>query len=148
MRAHPPMLVPGGTGRTGRRVVQRRAAPRLPVRSGSRPGGLPFDGQRPPAREAVLADVRAAYVADQPGPAAPGAAEEVGHLAVAWGVRRLALLSRRDEPEAVRAEEALRQSGAQWTVGRSARRPTPSGTPPCDFADCARRAAARIWNER
>ncbi|MEU9198510.1 NmrA family transcriptional regulator [Streptomyces sp. NPDC048332] len=118
------MLVLGGTGRTGRRVVQRLAALHLPVRIGSRSSGLPFDWQQPTTWQRVLADVRAAYIAYQPDIAAPGAAEEVGRfarLAVASGVRRLVLLSRRGEPEAERAEEALRQSGAECAVVRSAR---------------------------
>ena len=36
-------LVLGGTGKTGRRVVQRLAARSLPVRIGSRSGEPPFD---------------------------------------------------------------------------------------------------------
>jgi uncharacterized protein YbjT (DUF2867 family) len=46
VRRHAAMLVPGGTGKTGRRVVQRLAALHLPVRIGSRSIGLPFDWQR------------------------------------------------------------------------------------------------------
>ncbi|MGW5351474.1 SDR family oxidoreductase [Streptomyces sp. NPDC004031] len=123
MQRHAPVLVLGGTGRTGRRVVRRLAALHLPVRIGSRSGGLPFDWQQPATWEPVLAGARAVYVAYQPDPAASGAADKVGRLAglaVASGVRRLVLLSRRGEPEAMRAEEALKRSGAQWTVVRSA----------------------------
>jgi uncharacterized protein YbjT (DUF2867 family) len=43
----------------------------------------------------------------------------LGELAVVNGVRRLTLLSGRGEPEAVRAEEALRASGVELTVVRA-----------------------------
>jgi uncharacterized protein YbjT (DUF2867 family) len=36
-------LVLGGSGKTARRVVKRLTAKDLPVRIGSRHGGLPFD---------------------------------------------------------------------------------------------------------
>ncbi|MFC9672559.1 MULTISPECIES: NmrA family transcriptional regulator [unclassified Streptomyces] len=123
MQRHTPVLVLGGTGKTGRRVVQRLAARHLPVRIGSRSGGLPFDWQKPATWEPALADVRAAYVTYQPDLAAPGAPETVGRfarLAAASGVRRLVLLSGRGEPDAARAEEALQQCGVEWTVVRSA----------------------------
>jgi uncharacterized protein YbjT (DUF2867 family) len=38
-----PILVLGGTGKTGRRVAERLAARGLPVRIGSRSGRPPFD---------------------------------------------------------------------------------------------------------
>ena len=41
-------------------------------------------------------------------------------MAVGLGVRRLVLLSARGEDQALPAEEALRASGAQWTVVRAA----------------------------
>src|SRR5690348_1838265 len=40
-------LVLGGTGKTGRRLVQRLTALDQPVRIGSRSGGLPFDWEDP-----------------------------------------------------------------------------------------------------
>ncbi|MGC3002482.1 NmrA family NAD(P)-binding protein, partial [Streptomyces sp. G35A] len=52
-----------------------------------------------------------------------GTAEAVGDLAreaLALGVRRLVLLSARGEEQALPAEEALRASGADWTVVRAA----------------------------
>ena len=51
------------------------------------------------------------------------AAEAVGELAgtaVGLGVRRLVLLSARGEDQALPTEEALRASGADWTVVRAA----------------------------
>jgi len=38
-----PILVLGGSGKTGRRVAQRLAAQGLPVRVASRTGSTPFD---------------------------------------------------------------------------------------------------------
>ena len=44
-----PTLVLGGTGKTGRRVVERLAAQGVPARVGSRSGEPPFDWEdRPP----------------------------------------------------------------------------------------------------
>jgi uncharacterized protein YbjT (DUF2867 family) len=115
-------LVIGGTGKTGRRVAQRRAALGVPIRLGTRSSEPAFDWEDPSTWEASLQDVGAAYLAYQPDAAAPGAAEAIGAfsaLAVASGVQRLVLLSGRGEPEAQRGELAVQQSGASWTVLRA-----------------------------
>jgi uncharacterized protein YbjT (DUF2867 family) len=65
----------------------------------------------------------AAYVSYFPDVAVPGAPEAIAafaHDALAAGVRRLVLLSGRGEAEAQRAEQALRASGADWTIVRCA----------------------------
>jgi uncharacterized protein YbjT (DUF2867 family) len=114
-------LVIGGTGKTGRRVVERLAARGVPTRVGSRSGVPPFDWQQPGTWGPALAGVDRAYLAYVPDVAAPGAADTVGAFAaeaVAGGVRRLVLLSGRGEEEAQRAERALQASGAEWTVVR------------------------------
>ena len=52
----------------------------------------------------------------------PGAADRVAaftRLAVDRGVRRLVLLSGRNEEGAQRAEQAVQRSGAEWTIVRS-----------------------------
>ncbi|MFD7386735.1 Rossmann-fold NAD(P)-binding domain-containing protein [Streptomyces anulatus] len=111
------VLVTSGTGKTGRRVVERLTALGVPVRSGSRTGAVPFDWQDASGWAAALRGVRAAYVAYYPDLAVPGAAEamaDFGRIAEACGVRRVVLLSGRGEPRAVVAEEALR--GAVGTV--------------------------------
>ncbi|MER7554985.1 NmrA family transcriptional regulator [Streptomyces anulatus] len=111
------VLVTSGTGKTGRRVVERLTALGVPVRSGSRTGAVPFDWQDASGWAAALRGVRAAYVAYYPDLAVPGAAEamaDFGRIAEACGVRRVVLLSGRGEPRAVVAEEALR--GAAGTV--------------------------------
>ena len=114
-------LVLGGTGKTGRRVVQRLTALDEPVRMGSRSGGLPFDWADPATWAPALTGVKAAYVSYYPDLAAPGAAEAIGsfaEMAVNSGTRRLVMLSGRGEDEAMACEKALADSGADWTVLR------------------------------
>lgn len=115
-------LVAGGTGKTGRRVVQRLTARGVPVRVGSRSGEPPFDWEDATTWAPVLDGVRAAYVAYYPDLGVPGADEVVGsfaRLAVERGVRRLVLLSGRGEEGAEVAEQAVRDAGAEWTILRS-----------------------------
>jgi uncharacterized protein YbjT (DUF2867 family) len=118
-----PTLVLGGTGKTGRRVAQRLEARGVPVRIGSRSGEPPFDWEDRSTWAAPLQGVESVYVSYYPDLAVPGAAEAVGSfadLAVARGVPRLVLLSGRGEPEAEQAEHAVRASGAELTILRSA----------------------------
>ncbi|MFF4988960.1 NAD(P)H-binding protein [Streptosporangium saharense] len=122
MSDHTPTLVLGGTGKTGSRVVRRLTERHLPVRIGSRSGGIPFDWENPATWAPALQDARAVYVSYYPDLAAPGAPEAVGsfaELAVSLGARRLVLLSGRGEEEAKAAEDAVRASGAEWTILRA-----------------------------
>jgi uncharacterized protein YbjT (DUF2867 family) len=115
-------LVLGGTGKTGRRVVERLAARGVPTRVGSRSGAPPFDWEDRSTWAPALDGVRAAYVSYYPDLAVPGAPEKVGsfaQLAVQSGVGRLVLLAGRGEPEAEQAEDAVRASGADLTILRS-----------------------------
>ena len=115
-------LVLGGTGKTGSRVAGRLEAGGLPVRIGSRAGEPPFDWEDRGTWESVLEGVGSVYVTYQPDLAVPGAADAVrsfADLAVESGVRRLVLLSGRGEDGAERGEEAVRESGAEWTILRS-----------------------------
>jgi uncharacterized protein YbjT (DUF2867 family) len=114
-------LVLGGTGKTGRRVVHRLKARGLPVRVGSRSGELPFDWEDWATWAPALRDVESVYVSYYPDLAVPGAVAAVrlfADLAVEAGVRRLVLLSGRGEEEAQRAELAVQEAGAEWTVVR------------------------------
>ena len=115
-------LVLGGRGKTGRRVVERLTARGVATRVGSRSGRPPFDWQDRSTWVPVLEGVRSAYVSYYPDLAVPGSVETVGsfaRLAVDSGVRRLVLLAGRGEPEAERAEDAVRESGADLTILRS-----------------------------
>lgn len=118
----PATLVIGGTGKTGRRVVARLTARGLPVRVGSRSGQPPFDWADAATWGPALAGVDQAYITYYPDVAVPGSAAAIAALAdqaLRQGVRRLVLLSGRGEAEAERAEQALIDSGAEWTVVRS-----------------------------
>jgi uncharacterized protein YbjT (DUF2867 family) len=120
-------LVLGGTGKTGRRVVERLEARGIPVRVGSRSAEPPFDWDDEATWAPALSGVGSVYVTYYPDLAVPGSVEAVrsfADLAVKAGVRRLVLLSGRGEPEAERAELALQEvvdasAGAEWTILRS-----------------------------
>jgi uncharacterized protein YbjT (DUF2867 family) len=117
-----PILVLGGTGKTGRRVAERLTARGVPIRLGSRSGKPPFDWEDRSTWEAALQGVRSVYVSYYPDIAVPGAVEIVGsfaELAVESGVPRLVLLAGRGEEEGERGEQAVRDSGAELTVLRS-----------------------------
>ncbi|MGH9227870.1 MAG: NAD(P)H-binding protein [Acidimicrobiales bacterium] len=118
-----PTLVLGGTGKTGRRIVDRLTARGLPVRIGSRSAPTPFDWDDQTTWAPALDDVRAAYISYFPDLAIPGAPDAVrafAELAMERGVRRLVLLSGRGEEEAQRAERAVQETGADVTVVRCA----------------------------
>lgn len=119
---HQTVLVLGGNGKTGRRVAQRLTARGLPVRIGSRSGAPPIDWQDPSTWAPALDGVGSVYLTYYPDLAAPGAVEATrsfAELAVRSGAPRLVLLSGRGEPEAERAERAVRDTGAQLTILRS-----------------------------
>ena len=117
---HRPTLVLGGTGKTGRRLVERLTRRHIPVRIGSRSAGLPFDWDQPSTWGPVFRDVEAAYtyvpdlVVADPTDAIAGVVE----TALAAGTRRLVLLSGRGEAKAEACEKILMSSGADWTILR------------------------------
>ena len=122
MRDHTkPTLVISSTGKTGSRVAERLEERGVPTRSGSRSTDPPFDWEDPGTWAAALDGAGAAYVSYYPDIAIPGAVEAVtafAETALAHDVRRLVLLSGRGEEEAQRAERAVRESGADWTIVR------------------------------
>jgi len=117
-----PTLVLGGNGKTGRRVAERLWQAGHPVRIGSRSGAPPFDWENRETWSGALEGTSAAYVSFQPDLAVPGALDIVTAFfaqAMEQGVRRMVLLSGRGEQEAEQAEEALKASGADWTILRA-----------------------------
>jgi uncharacterized protein YbjT (DUF2867 family) len=115
------VLVLGGTGKTGRRVVERLQARGVAVRVGSRSASPPFEWKDPASWGPALAGASAVYVSYYPDLAVPGAPEAVGALADEarrQGVQRLVLLSGRGEEEAQRAEQVVQGAGLEWTVVR------------------------------
>ncbi|MGW8437246.1 NAD-dependent epimerase/dehydratase family protein [Nocardiopsis sp. NPDC055879] len=120
------VLVTGGTGMTGRRVTrlltERGVDHRVASRSGHQESGTPpFDWGSPDTWDAVLDGSDAVYLCYHPDLALPGAAETVTAFATRateHGVRRMALLSGRGEPEAQHAEEQVRAVFPGLTVLR------------------------------
>jgi len=115
-------LVLGGTGKSGRRIVERLASRGVPTRVASR-GAVPsFDWGQPSTWDAVLDGVTAAYISYAPDLAIPGATDAIRELverAVACGVKRLVLLSGRGEQEAQRCERIVQDAGIEWTIVRA-----------------------------
>ncbi|GGV21973.1 NmrA family transcriptional regulator [Actinomadura cremea] len=115
-------LVLGGTGKTGRRVVERLEALDVPVRMGSRSADPAFDWTERAGWPHVLRGVEAVYLAFAPDLAVPGAPDAIRAFTAAAreaGVRRVVLLSGRGEEEAVACETVVRESGLEWTVVRA-----------------------------
>jgi uncharacterized protein YbjT (DUF2867 family) len=118
-----PILVLGGTGKTGSRIVERLTARGIPTRLGSRSATPPFDWENQSTWAPALEGVGAAYISYFPDIAIPGAPEAVhafAETALTCGVRRLVLLSGRGEEEAQRAERMVQDTGADVTVVRCA----------------------------
>ena len=115
-------LVLGGSGKTGRRVVERLRRRKVPVRVGGRFDEPRFDWDDESTWPEALRNTKAIYITYYPDLAAPGALETIRlftDVAVAAGVRRLVLLSGRGEPEAQRCEQVIRLSGVEWTLLRA-----------------------------
>ncbi|MEU4643728.1 NAD(P)H-binding protein [Micromonospora sp. NPDC023814] len=122
MSSIPTTLVLGGTGKTGRRIVDRLTARRVPVRVGSRSGAPRFDWSDRATWSAVLTDVDAVYLSYAPDLAVPGAIDDIRaftDLAVSTGVQRLVLLSGRGEDEAQSCEKLVQDAGVDWTIIRA-----------------------------
>lgn len=115
-------LVLGGTGKTGRRVVERLEALDVPVRMGSRSASPAFDWTDESTWAPVLRDVEKVYLSYYPDLAVPGAPEAIRAFTAAAagaGVRHVVLLSGRGEEEAQECERIVQASGLEWTVVRA-----------------------------
>ncbi len=122
MKDNTTTLVIGGTGKTGKRVVDHLHQAGLPVRVGSRSATPSFDWDNESTWEAALDGVSAVYVTYSPDLAMPGATDAIQalvDLAKKKGVRRLVLLSGRGEEEAQACEAIVQQSGLEWTIVRA-----------------------------
>ena len=117
-----PVLVLGGTGKTGRRVVDRLNARSIPVRVGSRSGQPRFDWDDSTTWAAVLDGVRAAYMPypDLIVPAATKVTRTFAEQAVEHGVTRIVLLTGRGEDEAQLAEREVQELDVEVTIVRCA----------------------------
>ena len=116
-----PILVIGGNGRTGKRIVQTLKELRIPVRVGSRSGAPSFDWTNRSTWAPALEGMKAVYISYQPDLAVEGAAGDIqclAELAAKAGIQKLVLLSGRGEPEAQACEEIIQQSGIDHTILR------------------------------
>ncbi|MFC9430703.1 NmrA family NAD(P)-binding protein [Streptomyces sp. NPDC056987] len=114
-------LVIGGTGKTGRRVVDRLTALGRPVRVGSRSGHPPFAWEDQATWKPALEGTDRVYIV-HPDPFQPDYAEQIGTLAQAaadCGTRRLVLLSGRGDSVSQASEENVKVAGVEWTVVRA-----------------------------
>lgn len=115
-------LVLGGTGKTGRRVVEGLKAKGHAVRVGSRSNVPSFDWDNEKSWDACLEGITAAYVTYAPDLAIPGATDAIEAFcrkAKAAAVKRLVLLSGRGEEEAQACERIVQASGLEWTIVRA-----------------------------
>jgi uncharacterized protein YbjT (DUF2867 family) len=117
------ILVVGSTGKTGKRVVAQLEMRGIAVRHGSRSADVPFDWDNPQTWAAALAGIDKVYVTYYPDLAIPGSVDAIRtltELAKDAGVRRVVLLSGRNEAEAEKAERVVMTSGLEWTIVRCA----------------------------
>jgi len=117
-----PVLVLGGTGKTGHRVAQRLQEKGWPIRIGSRASTPRFDWLDQTTWQSALDGIKAVYVTFQPDLAVPGAVDAIRaftQTAVGAGVTQLVLLSGRGEPEAQESEQLIMESGIDWTILRA-----------------------------
>lgn len=115
-------LVIGGTGKTGRRVVEGLQKKGRAVRIGSRSSIPAFDWDHEAGWDTALSGVSSIYITYSPDLAMPGAKDAI--TALVWraklqGVKRLVLLSGRGEDEAQASEQIVQESGLEWTVVRA-----------------------------
>lgn len=116
------VLVTGGTGTTGRRIADRLRRHGVVVRTTSRAGSPPFDWEQPDTWGGVLDGVTTVYIAYSPDLAMPGALATVTKFcdrARHSGVDKFVLLAGRGEEAAEAAEDAVKSSGARWTIVRA-----------------------------
>jgi uncharacterized protein YbjT (DUF2867 family) len=117
------ILVIGSTGKTGKRVADRLEKRGIAVRHGSRSADVPFDWDNPQTWAPALAGVDKVYLTYYPDLVVPRSVDAVSkltELAKDAGVRRLVLLSGRNEAEAEKAERVVMASGLEWTIVRCA----------------------------
>ncbi|MEU5977910.1 NAD(P)H-binding protein [Streptomyces sp. NPDC047315] len=118
------VLVLGGTGKTGRRVVAELRSRGFTTVAASRTGEVRFDWADRSTWEPGLTGVRSVYVVDSQGPGMGEEVRDFAALAARLGVERLVLLSARSWPEIdatnphLAPEREVRESGLRWTILR------------------------------
>jgi uncharacterized protein YbjT (DUF2867 family) len=116
------ILVIGGTGKTGRKVVNRLSAAGHKVRVGSRSASPAFDWEQPETWSQSLKGMDKVYITFQPDLAVPGALEAIEELirkAKQSEVKKVVLLSGKGEREAELCEQVVIHSGLDYTIVRA-----------------------------
>jgi uncharacterized protein YbjT (DUF2867 family) len=116
------ILVIGGTGKTGRKVVEKLKALDYPVRVGSRSASPPFDWNDQTTWANALEGIEKMYITYQPDLAVPGALDAIEaliKLAKRSGVKQAVLLSGKGEREAELSEQVVIHSGMDYTIVRA-----------------------------
>lgn len=115
------VVIIGGPGKTGRRVLDRLAARGIDTCAVSRSSEPRFDWLDRSTWPRALHGATAAYVADHPDLAAPRAADDIGtlaNIAAEVGIEHIVLLSGRGADGAPRSEERLRRAPLDHTILR------------------------------
>jgi len=116
------VLVIGGTGKTGRRVVERLNETGHHVKVGSRNGTPAFNWEAPTSYARALKGMDRAYIVYYPDLAVPGSREAIEKLteaALKEGLVKVVLLSGKGEQEAEACEEIVANSGLNYTLVRA-----------------------------
>ncbi len=116
------ILVIGGTGKTGRRVVEQLQNKGISPRIGSRHNSPGFDWDNKDTWVAALEGIERMYVTYYPDLAVPGAKEAIQsltYLAKELGVKKMVLLSGKGETEAEACEKIVMDSGINYTIVRA-----------------------------
>lgn len=116
------ILVIGGTGKTGRRVVEQLQKKGIEPRVGSRSAIPSFDWDNKDTWVEALGGIEKMYVTYYPDLAVPGAKEAIEsltYLAKELGVKKMVLLSGKDEIEAEACEKIVMNSGIGYTIVRA-----------------------------
>lgn len=119
-----PILVLGGTGKTGTKVARQLTELGHTPRVASRSGATHFDWYNSSTWSAAVDGVKAVYVVDEQGADAVTMLTDFIGTATTAGVERLVLLSARpftqrsEEPDLFRVEDVVRGSGLGWTILR------------------------------
>jgi len=125
-----PILILGGKGKTGRRVVAQLEAKGVPVQLASRSSEQRFDWYDESTWPGIASETHTAYLAPPVGPTGLAQAGRFVKQAADDGLRRVVLLSGRGVGSPGREfavyessldlEHALKDSGADWTIVRPA----------------------------
>ena len=116
------ILIIGGTGKTGRRVVEQLQKKGIQPRIGSRQATPSFDWDDKNTWIESLKGIEKMYITYYPDLAVPGAKEAIEsltYLAKELGVKKIVLLSGKGEVEAEACETIVKNSGVDYTIVRA-----------------------------